>query len=109
MAYRLDGDALGVDGAEVGILEQRDEVGLNRLLKSTDGRRLEPEVRLEVLGNLTNLDAIASVRVEGRNEGGLRCLPVAGKGACGSEAQSTSGNDESHGERRYQACSGEAS
>ena len=34
----LDGDTLGVDGAEVGIFEQRDEVGLNGLLESTDGR-----------------------------------------------------------------------
>jgi hypothetical protein len=50
----LDGDTLGVDGAEVGVLEERDEVGLDRLLESADGRRLEAEVRLEVLGNLTN-------------------------------------------------------
>jgi len=33
----LDGDTLGVDGAQVGILKQGDEVGLYRLLKSTDG------------------------------------------------------------------------
>jgi hypothetical protein len=25
-AYRLDGDTLGVDGAQVGVLEERDEV-----------------------------------------------------------------------------------
>lgn len=43
-----------MDGAEVGILEERDEVGLDGLLESTDGRRLEAEVRLEVLGDLTN-------------------------------------------------------
>ena len=29
--------ALGVDGAQVGILKERDEVGLNGLLKGTDG------------------------------------------------------------------------
>jgi len=50
----LDGDALGVDGAEVGVLEQRDEVSLNRLLEGADGRRLEAEVRLEVLGDLAD-------------------------------------------------------
>jgi hypothetical protein len=50
----LDGDTLGVDGAQVGVLEERDEVGLDGLLKSTDGGRLEAEIRLEVLGNLTN-------------------------------------------------------
>jgi hypothetical protein len=43
-----------VDGAQVGIFEEGDEVGLNRLLESTDGGRLETKVRLEVLGNFTN-------------------------------------------------------
>ena len=50
----LDGDALGVDGAEVGVLEERDEVSLNGLLESTDGGGLEAEVGLEVLGDLAN-------------------------------------------------------
>ena len=53
--YRLDGDTLGVDGAEVGVLEEGDEVRLDGLLESTDGGGLESEIRLEVLGNLTNL------------------------------------------------------
>lgn len=53
--YRLDGDTLGVDGTQVGVLEERDEVGLDRLLESADGGRLEAEIGLEVLGNLTNL------------------------------------------------------
>jgi histone H3 len=50
----LDGDTLGVDGAEVGVLEQGDEVSLNGLLESTDGRGLEAEIGLEVLGDLTD-------------------------------------------------------
>ena len=50
----LDGDTLGVDGAEVGVLEEGDEVGLDGLLKSTDGGGLEAEIGLEVLGNLTD-------------------------------------------------------
>jgi len=50
----LDGDTLGVDSAEVGVLEERDEVRLDRLLEGTDGRRLETEVGLEVLCDLTN-------------------------------------------------------
>jgi histone H3 len=50
----LDGDTLGVDGAQVGVLKEGDEVGLNGLLKSTDGRGLEAEVGLEVLSNFTN-------------------------------------------------------
>lgn len=53
--YRLDGDTLGVDGAQVGVLKERDEVRLNRLLQGTDGGRLEAEIGLEVLGDLTNL------------------------------------------------------
>jgi len=43
-----------VDGAQVGVLEEGDEVRLNRLLESADGRRLEAEVGLEVLSDLTN-------------------------------------------------------
>lgn len=43
-----------MDSAQVGVLEQRDEVGLDGLLKSTDGGGLEAEVGLEVLSNLTN-------------------------------------------------------
>jgi len=50
----LDGNALCVNGAEVGVLEQRHEVSLDGLLKGADGGRLEAEVALEVLGNLTD-------------------------------------------------------
>jgi len=50
----LDGDTLGVDGSQVGILEEGDEVSLGSLLESEDGRRLEAEIGLVVLSNLTN-------------------------------------------------------
>lgn len=43
-----------MDGAQVGVLEEGDEVGLDGLLESTDGGGLEAEVRLEVLGDLTD-------------------------------------------------------
>ena len=49
-----DGDTLGVDGAQVGVLEQTDDVGLSGLLKGEDGGGLEAEIALEVLGNLAN-------------------------------------------------------
>ena len=49
-----DGDALGVDGAQVGVLEEADEVRLGRLLEGEDGGGLEAEVRLEVLGDLAD-------------------------------------------------------
>lgn len=43
-----------MNGAQVGILKEGDEVGLNGLLESADGRRLEAEIRLEILSNLTD-------------------------------------------------------
>lgn len=43
-----------MDGAQVGVLEEGDEVGLDGLLESADGGALEAEVALEVLGNLTH-------------------------------------------------------
>ena len=50
----MDGNSLGVDGTQVGVLEQGNEISLNGLLESTDGGRLEAEVRLEVLGDFTD-------------------------------------------------------
>ena len=41
-----------MDGAQVGVLEQADEVGLGRLLQGHNGGALEPQVGLEVLGDL---------------------------------------------------------
>lgn len=55
LTYRLDGDTLGVDGAQVGVLEEGDEVRLDGLLQGTDGGGLEAQVGLEVLSDLTNL------------------------------------------------------
>jgi histone H3 len=43
-----------MDGAQIGVLEERDKVSLNGLLERTDGRGLEAQIGLEVLGNLTN-------------------------------------------------------
>lgn len=51
---RHDGDTLGVDGAQVGVLEETDEVGLASLLQGHDGRALEAEIGLEVLSDLAN-------------------------------------------------------
>jgi len=47
-----DSNTLGVDGAQVGVLKQADQVGLASLLKSSNSSRLEPEIGLEVLGDL---------------------------------------------------------
>ena len=49
-----NGDTLGVDGAQVGVLEKADEVSLASLLQSHNCRRLEAEIGLEVLSNLSH-------------------------------------------------------
>ena len=49
-----DGHSLGVDGAQVGIFEKTDQVGLASLLQGHDGRALETQVSLEILGDLTD-------------------------------------------------------
>ena len=55
MEEPTDGDTLGVDGAQVGVLEEGDEVRLDGLLEGADGGGLEAKVALEVLGNFTDL------------------------------------------------------
>ena len=52
--FRHDGHTLGVDGAKVGVLKERDKVGLRSFLKGKDGSTLETKVVLEVLGDLTD-------------------------------------------------------
>jgi hypothetical protein len=49
-----DRHALGMDGREVGVLEEANKVSLSRLLERKDGGSLEAEIGLEVLGNLTD-------------------------------------------------------
>jgi hypothetical protein len=49
-----DGHTLGVDGSQVGVLEQTHQVGLSSLLQGQDCAALEAQVGLEVLGNLTH-------------------------------------------------------
>jgi hypothetical protein len=49
-----DGDTLGVDGAQGRVLEEADQVGPRGLLEGDDGGRLEAQVGLEVLGDLTD-------------------------------------------------------
>jgi len=51
---RHDGHALGVDGAEVGVLEKAHEVRLSSLLECEHSGALEAEVGLEVLGDLAH-------------------------------------------------------
>ena len=46
-----DGDALGVNGTEVGVLEKPNHVGLSCFLESEDRLGLEAQIRLVLLGN----------------------------------------------------------
>lgn len=49
-----DGDTLGVDGAQVGIFEEANQVRLARFLQCHDGGALEAQVGLEILRNFTH-------------------------------------------------------
>ena len=49
-----NGNSLSVDGTQVGILKEPNQVGFGCLLQGHHSRGLEPKVCLEVLGNFTN-------------------------------------------------------
>jgi len=49
-----DSDTLGMDGAQVGVLKETNQVCLTGLLKSTNGSTLESEICLEVLSNFSD-------------------------------------------------------
>lgn len=49
-----DGHTLGVDGAQVGVLEETNQVSLRGLLEGSDGRALEAEIGLELLRDFTD-------------------------------------------------------
>ena len=49
-----DRDPLGVDGAEVGVLEETNHVGLGCLLEGKDGRGLETELASVLRGDFTD-------------------------------------------------------
>ena len=49
-----DGHSLGVDGAQVGVFEETHQVSLGSFLQGHDSGRLEAQVGLEILSNLTH-------------------------------------------------------
>ena len=49
-----DCNTLGMDGAQVGVLKETNQVSLGRLLQSQYGGRLEAKIRLEVLSDFAN-------------------------------------------------------
>jgi len=75
-----DGHPLGVDSAQVGVLKQANQVGLAGLLESSNGSGLEPEVSLEVLGNLP--DKTLERELADEELGGLLVPPDLPEGDC---------------------------
>ncbi len=51
---RHDGHPLGMDGAEVSVLEERHQVGLSSFLEGQDSLTLEPDLLFELSSNLTH-------------------------------------------------------
>jgi len=49
-----DGHTLGVDGAQVGVLKQTNQVSLAGLLESANGSRLESEIGFEILSDFSD-------------------------------------------------------
>ena len=49
-----DGDALGMDGAQVGVFKETNEISLASLLKSHHSRALEAQIGLEVLSDFSH-------------------------------------------------------
>ena len=49
-----DGDALGVDGAQVGVFKQTNKVSLASFLKSHHSGALETQIGLEILGDFSH-------------------------------------------------------
>ena len=68
-----DGDTLGVDGAEVSVLEETNQISLAGLLKSHDGRALESQISLEILSDLT--DQTLEGKLADQKLGGLLVSP----------------------------------
>jgi hypothetical protein len=50
----LDSNSLGMDGSQVSVFNEINEVGLTGFSECSNGGRLESQVCLKILGNLTN-------------------------------------------------------
>ena len=92
-----DGDTLGVDGAQVGVFEEPDEVRFGGFLEREDGAGLEPEVGLEVLGDLA--DEALERELADEELGGLLVLSVRGQSRKG-------GREKKEGRRRQRTRTG---
>lgn len=75
-----DGDSLGVDGAEVGVLEEGDQVCLGSLLEGQDGGGLESEFLLPLVGDFP--DHSLEGQLADEEVSGLLVLPDFPEGHC---------------------------
>lgn len=69
-----DGHPLGMDGAEVSVLEKRHQVGLSSFLEGQDSLTLEPDLLFKLSSNLTHqsLEGELPDQQVGLNKGGKR-------------------------------------
>ena len=86
-----------MDGAQVGVFEEADEVRLGRFLKRENSVRLEAEVGLEVLGDLA--DEALERELADEELGGLLVLSVRGQSRKG-------GREKKEGRRRQRRRTG---
>jgi len=73
-----DGNTLCVDSTQVSILEESNKVCLSGLLKCKNGRSLETEISLEILGDLT--DKALEGQLADKKVGGLLVTTDLAKG-----------------------------
>ena len=81
----LDGYTLGVDGTQVGVLEEGYQVGLGGLLEGQNSGGLETEVGHVLLGDLTN-EALEGQATEQELSGTLVATDLAEGNGTGAEA-----------------------
>jgi len=93
-----------MDGSQIGVFKERNQVSLGGFLESANSRRLETQIGLEVLSYFTN-KALESTGEPSNQTGRLVCrLWHEHTAACGSTIPSTFGNDGFHEGRLFQAC-----
>ena len=80
-----DGHTLGVDGAQVGVLEETDHVSLSGLLEGEHGGALETEVVLELSGDLAD-EALEGKLADEELGALLEAADLAESDGAGSEA-----------------------
>lgn len=80
-----DGDALCVDGAEVGVLKEVDEVGFCGFLEGLDGEGLEAELGPVLLGDLAD-EALEGQLADEKVAGLLELADFAEGDGAGTEA-----------------------